>query len=186
MSVSTSTTQSSHIGTAVSSTEGLLSLSPELILEIASHIVSWDEFRSARRDSALLARSTKNSALTMGQTTLANLRLVCQYLAEVLEHEIFRSLTFDLHVTRASETKIESQLALLAQGGCPASRHATFLHIKCLDPIREGYSPEGTYFSVRNEDFDSKMEAKATSIVVSRNTHLERAILSFQNVRSVA
>jgi hypothetical protein len=167
---------------ACSSTAGLLSLSPELILEIATHIVSWDEFRAGRRDLTSLSEYS-----LFGRATLANLRLVCRYLGEVLECEIFRSLTFDFRITQASKVDhVESQLALLAQGDSPASRHAMFLCIKCLNPTPvEEHNP---YLSTQEQDFydSEEMQAKVTSIVTTQKLHLEKAILSFQHLFSVA
>ncbi|KAF9474710.1 hypothetical protein BDN70DRAFT_924447 [Pholiota conissans] len=164
----------------VSPTKGLSSLSPELILEIASHIFSWADLRSARRDPYFLGRPSKPNT---GLAGLANLRLVCRYLSQVLENDIFKSLTFDFHVTRASEIVVESKLALLAQSDSPASRHAAFLHIKCLNPTQVGYGPDGRYF---HDDFDEKLKAKALSISISREAYIQRAVLSLQNLRCVA
>ena len=161
------------------STKGLSSLSPELILEIASHIFSWADIRSARRDPYFLARPSKPNT---GLAVLANLRLVCRYLSQVLETDMFKSLTFDFHVTRASEADVKSKLALLAQSDSLASRHATFLHIKCLNPTQVGYGPDGRYF----RDLDEKLKAKALSISISREAYIQKAVLSLQNLRCVA
>lgn len=168
-----------------SSRKGLQELSPELILEIASHVISWNDLRSARRDSNSLGMPTNNSSPGTGQVDLGNLRLVCRYFGEVLQRETFKSLIFDFDATRwVSAADIDSHLALLAQGNGPASRGVKFLLIRYLDSNRVVFGHSGIPISQRHAD--EKMRAKAESIMRSMNIHLEVAVLSFQNLRCVA
>ncbi|KAF9474699.1 hypothetical protein BDN70DRAFT_996881 [Pholiota conissans] len=176
--------------TSASHRKGLLGLSPELILEISSHILSLSELRAVRRDSSYAhGRHIFVSPLLSQQHDLANLRLVCRYLGTVLQRETFKSLVFNFHVTRwDSADDVESQLALLAQGDTSSSLQARVLLINCTDPIREGYGferPSKNWFSKDNSERDEKLQAKAQSIQRSISNNLVKAITSFQNLQCV-
>ncbi|KAF9474700.1 hypothetical protein BDN70DRAFT_884536 [Pholiota conissans] len=176
--------------TSASHRKGLLGLSPELILEISSHILSPSELRATRRDSSYVhGRDIFVSPLLSQQHDLANLRLVCRYLGTVLQRETFKSLVFNFHVTRwDSADDVESQLALLAQGDTSSSLQARVLLINCADPIREGYGferPRRNWFSKSYLEHDDKLQAKAKSIQRFISNNLVKAITSFQNLRCV-
>ncbi|KAF8971223.1 hypothetical protein BDZ97DRAFT_1347712 [Flammula alnicola] len=169
---------------------GLLAFSPELILEIASRIAPWNELRSTNRDPDSLNQTMMNrvrnpaySDTAEAQLSLGNMRLVCHYFSQVLGNVLFKALVFDF--PHFSISDVESRLSSLSNGTSPACRHAIFLRIKCLDPLQTGYKRDGTYFSkgsIPNDEYD-KLQARATQVT---DTHLEKAILSLQNLRCVA
>ncbi|KJA27606.1 hypothetical protein HYPSUDRAFT_34712 [Hypholoma sublateritium FD-334 SS-4] len=147
--------------------KGLLALSPELVLEVVSHI------RPAVAN--VHAFSTDALANDPEKPNIANLRLVCQYLNEVLEHLVLKSISFDFGGTELSEAHVESQLSLLSMGGSAVSRYATQLYIKslCISPRRSrGYINDS-----------EQVDAKASALIRILNVHLKNAILSLSNLR---
>lgn len=148
---------------------GLLALSPELILEIASHT----------RPAAANVHTFSTDALANdpGKLNIANLRLVCRYLSEVLEHLVFKSISFDFGGTELSETHVESQLSLLSMGGSAVSRYATQLYIKSLCASRRRF---GGYINDSEQ-----VDAETSALIRILNVHLENAILSLSNLRSI-
>ncbi|KAF8972445.1 hypothetical protein BDZ97DRAFT_1781032 [Flammula alnicola] len=173
-------------------TSGLLSLSPELILEISSHIISWRKLRSAMRDPNSLDRPDMHkynvtpcaNGVSMAWRNVGNMRLACRSLNEILEHIIFTEVVFDFHITRPSTLEVESQLASFSRTTSPACKYAKFLRITCLNPVEEGYASDGRYF--RRSSLDDAMQARAAGVLQSIDAYLEKAVFSFQNLQCVA
>ncbi|KAF9479025.1 hypothetical protein BDN70DRAFT_712532 [Pholiota conissans] len=183
--MTTSISTSSDIRTSEHySPKGILGLPQELILEITSHIII-----SSKEPRSYIRGASCRSPLLSRQIDLGNLRLVCRYLGTLLQRKTYETLIFDFHITRwDTVADVEARLALLAQGGTPASTETKFLLIKCLDHVLEGY-PFGPkrerLFTRRNFEYDEEMRSKADSVQGSLIVHLKKAVFSLINLRCI-
>lgn len=113
--------------------KSLPALSPEVILEVVSHI-------GVGKLPPIRANEKARHTLPMGtlikddrKSTIANLRLVCRYLSQVLEHVVFKSIAFDFGGINISEEYVKFRLLWPLNGGSAAAfRHTTQITIKYL------------------------------------------------------
>lgn len=170
--MTTSTSASTIHSSSGLSCRGLLALSPELVVEIASHI--GRELSPASTNAYGLSTDASEN---QGKLNVASLRLVCRYLSEVLEHLVFKSISFDFGRIEQSESRVESKLLLLSKGGSAVSRYTTQLSIKSL------YASRRRFPGYINDS--EQIDGKTSALMRILDVHLENAILSLSNLRSI-
>lgn len=164
-------------------------LPAELILEITSHIISWQELRYKFRDPHFLDRCAgalqhHASEYDNSIKTIGDMRLACRYFSEVLKRDIFKAMVFDFHLARFSVASIESRLSSLSDPSHPSHIHTRFLRIHCLNPISQRQRPDILESYAHSLLPEWKIGARRINRSIS--VRLKKAFACFGNLRYVA